>query len=113
MLVYLKRLHNYDQEDHAYEESKTYKTDINKMVIDDDYSKKPQIRQSMNNSINRPGNSITSTNGTNIQEQIDKINQEIGVIEANLQQPNLAMFKKNDLRKQLHALIRQRANLLK
>lgn len=113
MLAYLKRFHNYDQEDHAYEESKTYKTDINKMVIDDDYSKKPQIRQSMNNSITRPGNSITSTNGTNIQEQIDKINQEIGVIEANLQQPNLAMFKKNDLRKQLHALIRQRANLLK
>ena len=35
------------------------------------------------------------------------------MIEQELQLPNLAMYKRTDLRKQLNGLIRQRARLLK
>ena len=114
LLTYLKKLHSYDNEDYAYEESKTYKTD-NSVPNTNSSNKMGNVgyQNNFNQAFCNNNNSITSSNQLSVQEQINKINEEIAVVEESLQQPNIQMFKKNDLRKQLHALMRQRANLLK
>ena len=100
LLSYLKRLHQYDNEDLAYEEARNCGMESNVQIL-----QQQQHQQYMP--------MTQHTNEISKEEQIKQINIQIEMIEQELQLPNLAMFKRTDLRKQLNGLIRQRARILK
>ena len=67
-----------------------------------------------NNNFNNnipPEDNINFNTGT--KRGIEQINEEIKQIESEINTPNIPQFKKTDLRKQLHALIRERAKIMK
>ena len=113
LLSYLKRLHQYDNEDLAYEEAKNFGMEGNVQVMQQ--QQQQQQQQQLNQQQQQCGMQMMNqnTNEMNKDEQMKQINIQIEMIEQELQLPNLAMYKRTDLRKQLNGLIRQRARLLK
>ena len=114
LLSYLKRLHQYDNEDLAYEEARNFGMEGNVQVMQ---QQQQQLQQQMNQQQQQCGMQMQmmnqNTNEMSKDEQMKQINIQIEMIEQELQLPNLAMYKRTDLRKQLNGLIRQRARLLK
>ena len=104
LLSYLKRLHQYDNEDLAYEEARNCGMESNVQMMQQQHQ---QQQQQQHTPISPNTNEISK------EEQIKQINIQIEMIEQELQLPNLAMYKRTDLRKQLNGLIRQRARILK
>jgi Leucine-rich repeat (LRR) protein len=114
LLSYLKRLHQYDNEDLAYEEARNFGMEGNVQVMQQQQQQQ-QLQQQMNQQQQQCDMQMMNqnTNEMSKDEQMKQINIQIEMIEQELQLPNLAMYKRTDLRKQLNGLIRQRARLLK
>lgn len=103
LIAYCKKTHSYDQEDSLYEES--YDQSMNQRGFTNE-----QVMSLKGLQIN---NQYDDNSEMSNMTPIEKVNSDIAKVEDELSQPNLAMFKRNDLRRQLHALMRERAKLLK
>ncbi len=117
----------------------SYKNQQSPMEIDDDQkspiSPKPnKLHNNLNNNFNNDdtnksvkqssekmdieNNNYTSNNAQqqnfgSHQDEIDDINRQILIVESEMAEGNLPMFKKTDLRRKLNELIRKRANIMK
>ena len=111
---YSNNYNNFNENNIYYNNNNNYHYNNNNNNYNNNYYNKKNFDNNYNNNLNNdipPQDNINFNAGT--QRGIEQINFEINQIESELNTPNLPQFKKTDLRKQLHALIRERAKIMK
>ena len=115
---YSNNYNNFNENNNYYNNNNNYYYNNNNNNSNNNYNNnyynKKNFDNNYNNNLNNdipPQDNINFNAGT--QRGIEQINFEINQIESELNTPNLPQFKKTDLRKQLHALIRERAKIMK
>ncbi len=111
---YSNNYNNFNENNNYYNNNNNYHYNNNNNNYNNNYYNKKNFDNNYNNNLNNdipPQDNINFNAGT--QRGIEQINFEINQIESELNTPNLPQFKKTDLRKQLHALIRERAKIMK
>ena len=111
---YSNNYNNFNENNNYYDNNNNYHYNNSNNNYNNNYYNKKNFDNNYNNNLNNdipPQDNINFNAGT--QRGIEQINFEINQIESELNTPNLPQFKKTDLRKQLHALIRERAKIMK
>ena len=115
---YSNNYNNFNENNNYYDNNNNYYYNNNNNNSNNNYNNnyynKKNFDNNYNNNLNNdipPQDNINFNAGT--QRGIEQINFEINQIESELNTPNLPQYKKTDLRKQLHALIRERAKIMK
>ena len=115
---YSNNYNNFNENHNYYNNNNNYYYNNNNNNSNNNYNNnyynKKNFDNNYNNNLNNdipPQDNINFNAGT--QRGIEQINFEINQIESELNTPNLPQYKKTDLRKQLHALIRERAKIMK
>ena len=111
---YSNNYNNFNENNNYYDNNNNYHYNNSNNNYNNNYYNKKNFDNNYNNNLNNdipPQDNINFNAGT--QRGIEQINFEINQIESELNTPNLPQYKKTDLRKQLHALIRERAKIMK